>query len=103
MVPDLSEDDVRQLGALCHHQPYAIKLVAGAISIAKGSLEPSKSSNAVSRLLLAASNAAAHQSLPAIEADMQSLEQADENEMQQMRALAVVILAVLDTLDDVSL
>ena len=33
LSPDLGDDDIRHLGALCHHVPYAIRLVTAALSL----------------------------------------------------------------------
>ena len=33
LSPDLGDDDIRHLGALCHHLPYAIRLVTAALSL----------------------------------------------------------------------
>jgi len=33
LSPDLGDDDIRHLGALCHHVPYAIRLATSALSL----------------------------------------------------------------------
>jgi len=47
------------------------------------------------------SAAVAHPSLPAVEEDIASLVGVDDTEARQMRAVAVTILAVLDSLSEV--
>jgi len=49
------------------------------------------------------SAAVAHPSLPAVEEDIASLVGIDDTEARQMRAVAVTILAVLDSLGEVSI
>jgi len=49
------------------------------------------------------SAAVAHPSLPAVEEDIASLVGVDDTEARQMRAVAVTILAVLDSLGEVSI
>ena len=53
-------------------------------------------------LLECLSAAVAHPSLPAVEHDISSLVGDDDTETRQMRAVAVAVLAVLDSLSEVT-
>jgi len=55
----------------------------------------------VEGLLESLSAAVAHPSLPAVEQDISSLVGDDDTEARQLRAVAVTILAVLDSLGEV--
>jgi len=56
----------------------------------------------ISGLLESLSAAVAHPSLPAIEQDIASLVGNEETEARQMRAVAVTVLAILDSLGEVN-
>ena len=56
----------------------------------------------VSGLLESLSAAVAHPSLPAVEQDISSLVVDDDAEARQIRAVAVTVLAVLDSLSEVT-
>ena len=56
----------------------------------------------ISGLLESLSAAVAHPSLPAVEQDISSLVGDDDTEARQIRAVAVTVLAVLDSLGEVS-
>jgi len=96
VTPDLSDDDIRHLGALCHNLPYSIRLVASALSLDAVDSEG---------LLEALSAAVAHPAMSAIEEDIGQLVDREEQgdvEARELRSVAVCVLAVLDCVGEVS-
>ena len=95
MVPGLSDDDIRHLGAICHRLPYTVRLVSGVLAI--------QHSVDTETLIESLSVAATHPALAAIEADIEALLGQEDHidNGRQMRSIAVGVLGVLYVLDQV--
>lgn len=105
MVPNLSDDDIARIGTLCHHVPLALKMAASLLTLddqchGNGSGHSMKVLD-VGGLVTAMSTAVTHRSMPEIDEEIRTLSLDDEEEIQQLRAIATTALATLDSLDEV--
>jgi len=108
MVPDLIDDDIARIEALCHHVPFALKMAASVVTPNDMHVPGTGGRRSmpvvdVGGLLSAMSAAGNHPSMPAIVEEFRTMSLDDEDELQQLCAIAVAMLAILGVMDEVSL